>query len=332
MAMPPPGVVTQGGGGKNGWRRVSTRQWIRDFRDHIAKFQTFPYKAMCGMFFWSFGYYPDMVPEATYQKYISKYPPVGRHLSIGSGQHHPPPPLSAMTMGMNSDMSSTTVMSEQSVTSVTDDNANMPRVSSATAASGKKKKKAGKGGADGGDGRESISSDVTDTSSAAGGKIKRKREAMKEEVKGAALLATEGSEATTKKGKKKKKGDDGGGADDGGDDAPVLQLHPKGARKEKRVKKAMGLVLSVEILLSIQKFMICLPYILTVSYFSLTVMNLPAGANAAKLKKLFPGANVSMEGGGASVKFPDTSSAQPYFTKEVSLDGQSLVISPKLKS
>lgn len=31
-------------GGKPGWRRVSTRQWIRDFRDHIGKFQTFPYK------------------------------------------------------------------------------------------------------------------------------------------------------------------------------------------------------------------------------------------------------------------------------------------------
>lgn len=31
-------------GGKPGWRRVSTRQWIRDFRDHIGKFQTYPYK------------------------------------------------------------------------------------------------------------------------------------------------------------------------------------------------------------------------------------------------------------------------------------------------
>lgn len=34
---------------KVGWKRVSTRQWIRDFRDHVVKFQTFPYKTIVSM-------------------------------------------------------------------------------------------------------------------------------------------------------------------------------------------------------------------------------------------------------------------------------------------
>lgn len=60
-------------------------------------------------------------------------------------------------------------------------------------------------------------------------------------------------------------------------------------------------------------------------------MNLPAGADEKKLKALYPGSKITMENGGASVKFKDAKAAEPFFTKEVSLDGQALVVSPKLK-
>lgn len=61
-------------------------------------------------------------------------------------------------------------------------------------------------------------------------------------------------------------------------------------------------------------------------------MNLPAGTDAKKLGKLFPGGKVTVDGAGATVKFKDVAAATPFFTKDVSLDGQGLVVSPKLKA
>jgi len=110
---------------KTAWRRVSTRNWIRNFRTFAAKFYNIPLKTYCKMFFLTSGYYPTMVNQPSYLAYLRKFPVTtkGRQ-SVGSGIEFAYPGQSGTDM---STLVSTTEVSTSSVYTESDDNANQKK-------------------------------------------------------------------------------------------------------------------------------------------------------------------------------------------------------------